>query len=163
MKIFIIITVLFISSISYGQEIKIDEETGRYGAIGVVQVDGIMKKAMYKSAIEWISLNYKSANDVIQMKDEESSKIIVKGNFLTGLFMKQGWIKHTLLLEFRDNRFRYTYTDFSYYSSGSGEIAFEQKMMSKKKIISEAESNIKASIQSLKNYILRNSKADDNW
>jgi hypothetical protein len=70
-------------------------------------------------AKEWIALTHKSANGVFQMADKEASKIIVKGNFPTGMFMKKGWIGHTLTFEFKDGRLRYTYFNFNYYSPGS--------------------------------------------
>ena len=100
---------------------------------------------------------------MIQFKDDESGKIIVKGNFSTSLFMKQGFIKHTLVLEFKDNKFRYNYSDFSYYSAGSGEMNFESSMAFKSKILSITESDIDLSIADLTKYIQKVSKSNDNW
>ncbi len=158
-----IFLVFILPKVLLGQGLKIDEETGKYTKQATVEIDSMAKGQIFKKAVEWIALNYKSANDAIQLKDEETGRIILKGNFSTGLFMKQGWIKHTLVLEFKDNKFRYTYSDFSYYSSGSGEMLFEKSIMSKNKVLAETETNIDKSVFSLKEYILKSKKAKDNW
>lgn len=146
----------------FSQELKINTETGKYEKIGVVSIDSTSKSVLFKKAIEWISTKYRSSN-VIQFKDEESGKVIVKGNFAVSLFMKQGFIKHTLILEFKDNRFRYNYSDLSYYSNGSGEMNFEGSMGFKSKIISETEKNIDSSILDMTNFIKKDNKKSDNW
>lgn len=49
------------------------------GYTEIVKVDSLKKKEIYGKLKEWISINYKSANDVVQLDTED--KIIVKGNF----------------------------------------------------------------------------------
>lgn len=147
-----------------GQTIEKDKETGLYATSGVIQVDSLAKDALYSKALEWISLNYKSAKDVIQYSSKEEGKIICKGNFMTSMFLKEGWIEHTMTLEFKDNRFRYTFTNFSYYSSGSGRVAFEGAMMSKKKIIATTEEKIKNNLDDLTAYFKKASSGkSDKW
>ena len=163
MKTRILLITLFLSSFAFGQNLIIDEETGKYSQKAVVEINNLTKKDIYSKAIEWITLNYKSADDVIQSKDSENGKIILKGNFSTSLFMKQGWIKHTLILEFKDNKFRYAYTDLSYYSTGSGEVPFEKNMMSKKKVLAETEQNIESSIKDLTGHIKKTNDTQDDW
>jgi len=158
-----ILLVFILPKVLMGQGLKIDEGTGKYSKQATVEIDSMAKGQIFKKAVEWIALNYKSANDAIQLKDEETGRVILKGNFSTGLFMKQGWIRHTLVLDFKDNKFRYTYTDFSYFSPGSGEMFFEKSIMSKNKVIAETEANIDKSILSLKNYILKRKESKDNW
>lgn len=78
------------------------------------------------------------------------------------MFLKEGWIKHTLTVEFKNNKYRYSYDNLSYYSPGSGEIAFEQNMVSKRKLIEKTEEKINESIKSLTSF-LSNSPKTDNW
>ncbi len=163
MKNYLLLLISLLPIMIYGQELKIDDETGKYTKKAVVEIDNMTQNEIYKKAIEWITLNYKSADDVIQLKDESIGKIIIKGNFSTGIFMKQGWIRHTLILDFKNNKFRYTYTDLSYFSTGSGDIAFEKRMMSKKKILAETESDIDKSMLELKDYIIKSNNSDDDW
>ena len=151
-----------IPSFVFGQELKIEKETGRYTKSEVIEFDNISKKELFNRAIEWITINYTSVDDVMQLKDDENGKIILKGNFSIDIFFKQGWIKHTLILDFKDDRFRYTYTNLSYYSPGSGDIPFEGSMVSKKKILAITEANIDNSMSSLVQYIL-SEKSKDDW
>jgi len=158
-----ITTILIMVICFYGnsQTIELNEESKKYQSQGIERVDSTSKKELYKKAKEWIAINYTSTDDVIQLGDEENGKIILKGNFPSRLFGKKGWIRHSLILDFKDNKFRYKYFDLSYYSLGSGEMPFERKMMSKKKVISTTEQEIKNSIQSIKNYLESSSNKDD--
>src|SRR5262249_31951236 len=144
---------ILLSTTIFGQTLQLDSLSGKYQSQGILQMDTLKKDLLFAKAKEWITLNYKSANDVIQLADKESSKIIVKGNFKTNMFMKDGWISHTLVLDFKDGKMRYIYSDFTYYSSGSGTLAFESKSLGfKKKIFKETEENIQSSIEGLKKY-----------
>lgn len=160
MKKILLLSAFFISLKSFTQDLKIDS-TGKYSASAVVEVSAT-KDELFNRAKQWIALRYTSANNVIQLSDKENGEIICKGNFAVNLFMKQGWIKHTLILEFKDNKFRYTFTDLSYFSFGSGEFPFESKSMGfKKKITGAAENNIEESISGLTAAL--NNKSNDNW
>lgn len=157
-KTFLFILTFFTVQTIFGQILK-DSLSGKYQCTGIVLVDSVKKDELFSRTKEWIALNYKSANDVIQLADKETSKIILKGNFSTSLFLKQGWLGHTLVLDFKDGKLRYLYTDFNYYSQGSGSMGFESSMMSKKKIIKTTEENIASSILNLKKYLATKS----NW
>ncbi len=149
---------------TFGQAITKDSVSGKYQAQGIILVDNIKSDDIYTKTKEWIILNYKSAKDVIQLADKESSKIIVKGNFKSNMFMKEGWISHTLIFDFKDGKTRYTYSDFSYYSPGSGEIDFESKNMAfKKSIIKSTEKDIQNAIEKLKKHLLQNEIKKDEW
>jgi hypothetical protein len=164
MRKFIVVSFLLLSATTFGQNIKLDSLSGKYQSEGIVHVDSLTKENLFTKAQEWIALNYKSGKDVIQLADKDNAKIILKGNFTTSMFMKEGYIGHTLIMEFKDGRFRYTYTDFSYESAGSGKMNFESKNMGfKKKIISKTEQNIVTSIESIKKYMVQNSKKNNDW
>ena len=158
-KIFIL---LLFYQLGVAQDLLQDSETGKYISEKVIQVDSVSREYLFSRAMEWVALSYKSAQDVIQHSDKERGKIICKGNFSTNLFMKSGWIRHTLTLEFKEGRFRQTYSDFSYYSSGSGELPFESKNLGfKNKILNETSNKINSSTESLKEYLQTNKKNDD--
>jgi hypothetical protein len=152
-----------ITGVSFGQIIKLDSLSGKYQSQGIIKMDTLKKDFLYSKTKEWIALNYKSANDVIQLADKENYKIIAKGNFKTSMFMKEGWIAHTLVLDFKDGKIRYSYSDFSYYSPGSGTLSFEGSLMAKKKILRETEQHIESSVEGIKEYILQNATMTDDW
>ena len=146
-----ICTLLLTVSIVFSQELTLDSETGKFTNKQLIVVDGFSMEQLYDRAMEWVesvSLDYKSDPDVIQYSDRESGKIVCNGNFI----MKTGRIRHTLTLIFREGRYSQAYTDFSYYSSGTEEMAFEEKG-AKKKVISEASQKIGQSTESLKKFL----------
>ncbi|MFN8406975.1 MAG: DUF4468 domain-containing protein [Sphingobacteriaceae bacterium] len=166
-KYTLLVLTLFTSAISFGQSIRLDPTSNKYQSTGIIYVDSIKKDDLFLRAKHWAVLNYRSANDVIQLADKESSKIILKGNYATTMFMKGCWLEHTLILDFKDGKIRYTYNDFGYSDSNSRSLPFEgDGLMFKKKIIKRTEDHMIASVENLKNYLLNNSKnsdSDNNW
>lgn len=156
-----ILALLFLISVTLGaQEIKENPETGFYESQGVIELNEITQDKLFDGALEWIALNYKSANDVIQLKEKELGKIVVKGKYGVILFAKEkGTISHTLILEFKEGKFRYTYSGFSYYDRYSGENTFEEEKS--EFIISKTEELINLSIEDMTNYIKKQEKNSD--
>jgi hypothetical protein len=136
-------------------------ENGVYETITVLEFEGMSKADIFSKSVEWVALNYKNADKVTKLQDSNSGKIILKGNFSTDLYLKQGWINHTMIIECKDGKMRVTFTNFSYFSTGSGEIEFEKPMMSKKKAIEETERNVKLSLASIEQLLTSKSTADD--
>ena len=66
---------------------------------------------------------YVSANDVVQLADVDHDRIVVKGNVSISYLMNPYFVNHTLTLELKDGRYRYTITDFQLsQTSGSWTI-----------------------------------------
>jgi hypothetical protein len=161
---FVFALILITKSSLIAQKIEKDSISGNYISVGIVPIDSISKDNLYSRSLEWITLNYKSAKDVIQLSNKEDGKIICKGTFPVSLYLKEGWIEHTLTLDFKDNKFRYTYSSFSYYSSGSGRVSFDGTMMGKKNAISTTEDKIQKSIENLTQYLKSKTiKSGDGW
>lgn len=82
----------------------------------VINVDSLKTQEIQSKVLAWIALNYKSANDVIQLNSQD--KIIVKGNFsidsnkpFPELFSKKIYyvpahivFEHTLIVSIKDNK-----------------------------------------------------------
>lgn len=100
----------------------------------VVKVDStISSKELYLRARSWFAETYKSSQDVIQMDDKESGKIIGKGaikyysNVFVGSEGTKGFIFYTITVQVKDGRYKYEITDFNHegnpYNSG-GQLSF---------------------------------------
>ena len=160
MRYFILILFTVVSISTNGQEIKMNPDTGMYESQGVVEIEGKSKDELFNSALEWIVLNYNSANDVIQFKDKESGKIILKGNYTLNLYGKtESTIGHTLLLEFKEGKFRNTFSGFTYRDKYSGYSTFEEEQ--DKHIITTTEELIHLSIEDITRYIRKKSKESE--
>ena len=111
---------------------------------------------IYDRALAWIALNYRSANDVIQLKDDQNDKIIAKGTFITTNLFSEVSIRHTLQIEARDGRYRVTYGPFVYQGGPTApEFPFESRHITRRKrmrektakIISEALLSLHSAVQ----------------
>lgn len=162
MKFYSLFLTMFVLFNSFSQDVAIDEKTGKYSKGAVVEVENITKDDMYMKALEWIALNYKDAGAVIQFQDKETGKIIVKGAWPSSRYMKEGLVKHTLTLAFKDGRFKYDYTDFVYTSVGSGELPFEGSIMNRKGLIEDVDYDSGMNIKSLTEHI-QNSSSEEEW
>jgi hypothetical protein len=65
---------LFIPLVSFGQKLNKDSN----GYTEVIEVE-LSKKDIHQKINEWIAINYKSAQDVIQLNTVD--KIVTKGNY----------------------------------------------------------------------------------
>lgn len=100
-KLFLII--LLIPLVSFGQDIN--KESNGYSE--VIEVE-FTKKDIHQKINEWIAVNFKSAQDVIQLNTED--KLIAKGNFPLILSVKKHTftyrIHNSLTFSIRDNKYK---------------------------------------------------------
>lgn len=90
-----------------------------------VDAIGKSKSEIYSSINKWVSLNYNSANNVIQMNDKESGIMIVKGlsaisyiNPVRATYPKtksfpsknKMYLNHLLEIKVKENKYRLIYT-----------------------------------------------------
>jgi hypothetical protein len=71
----LLLILLCLPMIGFGQDFKMQEKM----VTGVFELDSISKSELFTAINKWISINYNSANNVIQMSDKESGVIIIKG------------------------------------------------------------------------------------
>jgi len=166
-------------------QIPIDTSTGKVSYTEIVYADSVSKKGLFDRAVEWVALNYKSANDVIQLKNEETGKIIAKGLFseylslMGGLTVFDCSIYHTITIDTKEGRVRMQITDLyekhyapaTQYSSGrwvetpiEDEINPEYFARAYKDFISRVDKNIHSTLDSFLKYIQKPSdKKLDDW
>ena len=98
-----LIIALLITFKGYSQQLNRTND----GYTEVVEVE-LSKKEIHQKLNEWVAVNYKSANSVVQLNTED--KLIVKGNFALSLsVMKYNFsyrINNTLTLSIRDNKYK---------------------------------------------------------
>jgi len=128
--IFLICIGLLIGNIDFAnaQEVQnvqlpINKETNLIEYTELVTVDSTMTQdELYTKAREWMALNFKSANSVIQMDDKNAGIIIGKGNIPVtgGKYLADGKIDFTLKIQVKNGRFKYWFTDFVHASYKEG-------------------------------------------
>lgn len=136
-----LLLVLVTTIVNAQLKIPVDTATHKVSYTEIVYVDSVSKNDLFSRSLEWIAINYKSANQVIELKDEQAGKIIVKGNFSIpvqmGLIDNDIVAWHMLNITCKDGRCRIQLTGWSYkYCWGGGlysqpgcrEGTFEEKI-----------------------------------
>ena len=120
-KIIILIAFISIQYYVYSQEIKTDENGNEYVS-EIVEIE-LSKEVLFSNAQEWIAKTFGDYKSVIQFEDKESGKLILKGKSGVdyvenhsssgfSIMMVEEMIKYTITIECKDNRYRYTISDF---------------------------------------------------
>ena len=109
-----------ITTITNAQEYKLEDKT----ITGVFEVKEKSKAEIFASINKWVSINYNSAKNVVQMNDLESGTIIIKGinevtykNSMKELYPNKKYVEeyaktkfnHLIEINIKDNKFRIIY------------------------------------------------------
>ncbi|MFH0893318.1 MAG: DUF4468 domain-containing protein [Bacteroidota bacterium] len=102
-------------------KIPIDSITGLFSYTEVVKVPNTTKDDLYKRCIEWTNSFYTNAQDVTKVRDQASGIISGAAKFKIydinqkdpSLKTDAGVIQYDLKFEFKDNRYRYTFTKYN--------------------------------------------------
>lgn len=96
-----------------------DEETEQVYYMEVVPMDGIGKTELYKRSINWMKAFYKNPGGFIETTDSVGGQLVMKPQFATYRILKNGVkaqsaiVKYTLVLGFKDGRYRYEIKDIN--------------------------------------------------
>lgn len=121
MKNFLILLFVLQSLIISSQEniLQKDSTTGKIMYSGIEVVDSVLSSELHDKTLEWFALTFKSAKNVIQF--ESDNKIIGKG--ITRIVTTQNGmttpIQFTIVIEFKDGKYKYTISDFITVDAGS--------------------------------------------
>lgn len=118
----------------------------------VVEVNNLDKTKLFSNALSFFANNFVSANDVIQIKDEPSGKIIGKGIIKNGNDSR----KIKISIDIKDNKYRYTIDVEPFVEQKTIEIADINKlgMVSGKTFVQYSYINGELSIDKDKTYFV---------
>lgn len=146
----------------------------------VIKVDSTMSaKQIYSKSMLFIANDFKSANNVIQLKDELNNSIIVKGNFdmqmPTIMGKTNGYTEFTLSIFCKNGKYKYVINNLHWYqqmkmklSTYSHNVNFSfddvanKSNKSSQRILSSLDGEIKIIVDRLHEFIIGNVK-NDNW
>lgn len=167
LKILLILSFLTMSLVTFAQELKLDSETGQYTFTQIVNAEGKTKDQLFSIVKEWVALNYKSANSVIQSSDREAGSLVVKGAFTVSEGLRfTGDVMHTLLINFKDNKIKLVITDFAFRSlTATSGYPFEGNWAGGKKgldrLLGRSQEFCDSSVSNISKYISEAKKKDD--
>lgn len=113
------------------QELKINETTEKYVAENSTVFQSVNKDTLFLKTYKWMFTKYPTTGDKGTYIDATKNKIVAHEYFLPdpdGLWnftnLRIGFV---LTSEFKDNKSKFTFTDFYYYSLGDGKVPFESQ------------------------------------
>lgn len=119
---------------SFGQE-KLTFEN-------IIKTDSVGKARIYAELINWISENYKSPEQVIQISDKENGIINLRGIIeyspkkITHLCYG-GFISYAILFHIKENRFKVELTNFTHSVKPGNSQSCELGLITKADVVSE--------------------------
>lgn len=126
---------LFISGSVFGQELKINEITEKYAVEGAMNFESAKKDSLFKKSYKWLYLRFPQTGEKGTYINADKNKIKAEEYFIPGPESPQKLtnlrIGFTLNCEFRDNKIKYSVSDFYYASTGEGKVTFESEKFRK--------------------------------
>ena len=181
-KHFLTAIVFFISIVAFAQKnesptppyLPIDERTNLVTYQDVVKQDGT-PAVLYERAMEWVKKYYKNTDEVIKNTDPQKGIIEMRSNVRIFYKQKDGTLRYknvvyyNFKIECRDNRYRYTITNFNEKAAGPAPIEnwFNTNLSgwtpSQYDYLSQIDEQIKELINSLEEGMLPAEEFIDEW
>jgi hypothetical protein len=114
--------VVFTSNLN-AQNLPTDSETKKITFQETVDIDSLTKDVLYERAKQWIKNYYKS--DRYDMNDVVKSRLMKESYFVIKLtydykYKSDNNVTYMLTLECKEGKYRYTFTDFRFFTVKSG-------------------------------------------
>ena len=165
MKKVVFIILIALSANVFSQEMPMDFVANKYSYSAVINADSINKNTLYSNALTWFATSFKSSNDVIQLKDEVNGKIIGKAAIKINYYSRNPIVYFTITLSVKDNKYKYTITDFSYKDNQNETFNLEdfpKSWAGKSKLLNSVDAEIKQILSTLSKSMLNKPEAE-NW
>lgn len=104
-----------LTAISQEVPFPLDSATKKINYTKVVELQG-EKQQLFDKAVDWFALSFKSAKDVLQIKDKEAGKIV--GSF-TIYASEGGPVTANIIILLKDGKYKYSITDLVFAGSRS--------------------------------------------
>jgi hypothetical protein len=155
--------------------IPIDTETNLITWQAVINENGT-KNELYNRGMEWVNSQYKNPQSVTKVRDPENGKIVISHGIRLYDTDEEGnqivsptQVNYILRLEFKENRYRYSFTDFTMKATSKYNL---ERWLDPKDAtytpkwnyyLLQVESSIDEIIKSLKEGMKEKVKKEDSW
>lgn len=155
---------ILVLAVSAKAQMPVDPETGRFLYQEVVEVPGA-KDDLYVKAQTWFVNTFRDAKEVIQLQDKDAGRVMGKGLFRLTLVMLTRSIHFTITIDVKDDRYRYTITDFiiEWHNTGNDVHNFEEVTLSRRQLYNKTDAMIQELIANLKTTMSQSSPTQDDW
>jgi hypothetical protein len=108
---------------------------------------GLSKSELYSKSLNWVARIFNSANDVIQLKDQEAGTIICKGNIFIPVLISGFPVHFTLIIDVKDDKIRTRWQNINTTDSNNDINMYWENI---KKRLSESRKDLYSSIKNQK-------------
>ena len=106
--------------------LPVDTETKRVTYTGVVPVAGVTKSELYTRAKLWLAFTYDEAKDVIKVDEKDAGLLVIRAYSDVPVRLSQTDLQptsrelgYTMVLNFKDGRYKYTLTNYQLMTLGA--------------------------------------------
>lgn len=121
-KLFLLIVICF-GFLSYGQETEFSFTKEAFTDFIVTQCEGKTQQELYKKALDWIAVTYKSPDDVIKSKIENEYIKFTGSKFglvsVHSIYRHSKETRYTIEISFKDNRYKFDLINLEAYDNPS--------------------------------------------
>ena len=125
---------VFVPSVSC-QKLTVNETTGKYREEHAIKVDSVKKDTLFKRTYKWLYTRFPNTGDKGTYINADKGKIVAHEYFNPDARSLADYtnlrIGYVMTCEFSDNKVKYNYTDFYYFSTGEGKVNFESEKFQK--------------------------------
>lgn len=155
------ITLFFSISNIYSQKIEMNEKTKK-NEMNIEKSINFDKIRLFEKIYEWLPIYYTSPSSTLKFSDKEKGKIIYIGTWEMRENRIFGTLYYTMTFNIEDNKFSCNITNFySEYTLNGGvaggthskRVFFEDKLVGKKKLFENTETNILKAFEELNSFI----------
>jgi hypothetical protein len=114
MKSLIFTLALITSFVSYSQKLEIDKETGKYTISGISEVKTMNKQEIFDAIYKYVVLNFSKVENVIIQTNGKVYSIFADVSRPSTLFSGTNFVRFSMLIEIKDEKFRYTFRNFAF-------------------------------------------------
>lgn len=137
-KLFFLSGFLFATSTAFGQKMPVDNETQKITYTEVVELPGVKKDDLYSRAKSWYVTATGGTKLALELEDKENGKLLGKVNNSVkvknppmGVF-EVGYVNYTITVICKDEKYKYTFTDFNHESGGVKDVTSSGPLENKK-------------------------------
>lgn len=100
-------TILFSSCANMGPRMSLDPGEGAWE---FVETHGTTQDSAFVKTMEWVALNFKSANSVVQLQDKASGKIVLQAVVPFINVINYSYCNYSLAMTIKDKKMKFVYS-----------------------------------------------------
>lgn len=132
MKLIVFLLLLPLAALSQSDSLQKNSE-GIYELTGVIHVDSVSAANLFSRAQKFVAVNSNSLEPITQLNDDNDKLTVGKGTMTAFMYNSFGNLNsitnvdYTITVQCKDNRYKYTISNFLVYVPDSIRIALEDE------------------------------------